>query len=182
MVYIFLADGFEIIEAMAPLDVLGRGGADVRTVGLNGKTVKSSKGVTVEADMSIDEIDMDKCEMIVLPGGLPGAENLLGSEAVSAAIDYAEANGLYMGAICAAPMVLGLKGVLRGTRAVCFPGYENDLLGAEVMGEGHYVVTDGRIITAKGAGASIEFGLALLGALKGYDVSGSVAEKMQCIQ
>lgn len=178
MVYLFLADGFEIIEAMAPLDILRRGGVEVKTVGVMGKTVTCSKGVELKADITIDEVDMDECEMIVLPGGLPGATNLRDSEEVAEIIDRAEAGGLRMAAICAAPMVLGLRGVLRGKKATCFPGYENDLLGADCTGEG--VVTDGRVITGKGAGRSIEFGLALLTALKGKAAADEVAGKMQC--
>ncbi len=178
MVYLFLADGFEIIEAMAPLDILRRGGVEVKTVGVTGKRVSCSKGVEVTADITIDEASMDGCEMLVLPGGLPGAENLAASEALSDMIDEAESAGVRMAAICAAPMVLGLKGALRGKKATCFPGYENKLLGAECTGEG--VVTDGRVITAKGAGRSIEFGLALLAALKGRAAADAVAAKMQC--
>lgn len=178
MVYLFLADGFEIIEAMAPLDVLRRGGVEVKTVGVTGKTVTCSKGVELKADITIDEVDMDGCEMIILPGGLPGATNLRDSEQLSDIIDCAEANGLYMAAICAAPMVLGLKGVLRGKRATCYPGYENDLLGADCTGEA--VAADGRVITGRGAGVSVDFGLALLAALKGKAAADSVAEKMQC--
>ncbi len=180
MVYLFLADGFEIIEALAPVDVLRRGGVDVQTVGLFGKTVTCSKGVTVTADITIDQVNMENCEMIVLPGGLPGAEHLRDSAEISDIIDYAEANGIYMAAICAAPMVLGLKGVLRGKKAVCYPGYEDQLLGADIMGEDYGVATDGRVITGRGAGVSIDFGLALLGALKGYDKAAQVAAKMQC--
>lgn len=182
MVYLFLADGFEIVEAMAPLDVLRRGGVDVQTVGLFGKTVVCSKGVELRADITIGEVNMEECEMIILPGGLPGAEHLRDSEEISDIIDYAEAHGIYMAAICAAPMVLGLKGVLRGKKAVCYPGYENDLLGAEVMDREYGVAADGRVITGRGAGVSIEFGLALLGALKGSDCAQTVAEKMQCPQ
>ncbi len=179
MVYLFLADGFEIMEAMAPLDILRRGKVEVKTVGLFGKTVTCSKGVEVKADITIDQVEMDKCEMIVLPGGIPGATNLRDSDEINDIIDYAEAHGIYMAAICAAPMVLGLKGVLRGKKAVCYPGYENDLLGAECMDPEYGVVTDGRVITSRGAGASIEFGLALLTALKGVEAADSVAEKMQ---
>lgn len=178
MVYLFLADGFEIVEAMAPLDILRRGGVEVVTVGVTGKTVVCSKGVEVKADITVDEVDMNGCEMIILPGGLPGATNLRDSDEVGDLIDEAEANGIYMAAICAAPMVLGLRGVLRGKRATCFPGYEKDLLGAECTGEG--VVSDGRVITGKGAGRSIEFGLALLAALKGTAAAEAVAAKMQC--
>lgn len=181
MVYLFLADGFEIVEAMAPLDILRRGGVEVKTVGVLGKNVVCSKGVEVKADITIDQVDMKGCEMIILPGGLPGAEYLRDSEKIEEIIDYAEANGIYMAAICAAPMVLGLRGVLRGKKAVCYPGYEKELQGAQVMDSGRYgVVTDGRVITGRGAGVSIDFGLALLTALKGRKAAEAVAGKMQC--
>ncbi len=178
MVYLFLADGFEIVEAMAPLDMLRRAGADVKTVGLFGKAVKCSKNVELKADITIDEVDMNRCEMIILPGGLPGAENLRDSDEIGEIIDAAESNGIFIAAICAAPMVIGRRGVLRGKRATCFPGYEDELLGAECTGEG--VVRDGKVITAKGAGRSIEFGLALVEALYGSAKAQEIKAKIQC--
>lgn len=178
MVYLFLADGFEIIEAMAPLDMLRRAGAEVQTVGLFGKTVKCSKNVELKADITIDEVNMENCEMIILPGGLPGAEHLRDSEEIAEIVDYAESNSLFIAAICAAPMVIGQRGVLRGKRATCFPGYEDELLGATCTGEG--VVRDGKVITAKGAGRSIEFGLALVEALFGKNKAEEIKGKIQC--
>lgn len=178
MVYLFLADGFEIVEAMAPLDMLRRAGAHVQTVGLFGKKVRCSKNVEVTADIGMDEVNMDDCEMIILPGGLPGAEHLRDSEEIGEIIDTAERNGCFIAAICAAPMVIGRRGVLRGKRATCFPGYEDELLGAECTGEG--VVRDGRVITAKGAGRSIEFGLALVDALYGKAIADVIKSKIQC--
>ncbi|MGN1098517.1 MAG: DJ-1 family glyoxalase III [Clostridia bacterium] len=178
MVYLFLADGFEIVEAMAPLDMLRRAKVDVKTVGLFSRTVTCSKGVELKADLSMDEVDMKNCEMIILPGGLPGAEHLRDSEEIGEIVDYAEASGLYIAAICAAPMVIGRRGVLRGKKATCFPGYEDELLGAECTGEG--VVRDGKVITAKGAGRSVEFGLALVEALCGREKAAEIKEKIQC--
>lgn len=178
MVYLFLAEGFEITEAMAPLDMMRRAKIDVRTVGVMGKNVTASCGVKVEADLEIDEIDMKDCEMVVLPGGMPGSENLRDSEQVSKAVDYAAENGLYMCAICAAPMVLGLKGLLNGKKATCFPGFEDKLIGAEYTGDG--VTADGKVITAKGAGRSVEFGLAIVEALRGKDTAMDVKSKIQC--
>lgn len=178
MVYLFLADGFEIVEAMAPLDMLRRAGAQVRTVGLFGKKVKCSKNVEVTADITMDEVDMKNCEMIILPGGLPGAEHLRDSDEIGEIIDCAESSGIFIAAICAAPMVIGQRGVLRGKKATCFPGYESELLGAEYTGAG--VVRDGRVITAKGAGRSIEFGLALVAALYGNEKADEIKAKIQC--
>lgn len=178
MVYLFLADGFEIVEAMAPLDMLRRAGVDVQTVGLFGKNVVCSKNVEVKADITMDQVNMEDCEMIILPGGLPGAEHLRDSEEIGEIIDYAESNSLFIAAICAAPMVIGRRGVLRGKRATCFPGYENELLGADCTGEG--VVRDGKVITGKGAGRSIEFGLALVEALRGKAKADEIKAKIQC--
>ena len=178
MIYLFLADGFEIVEAMAPLDMLRRAGAEVKTVGLFGQQVKCSKGVELKADITIDEVDMDGCEMIILPGGLPGAEHLRDSEEIAEIIDCAERSSIFIAAICAAPMVIGRRGVLRGKKATCFPGYEDELLGADYTGEG--VVRDGKVITAKGAGRSIEFGLALVEALYGRAKADEIKGKIQC--
>ena len=114
MVYIFLADGFEIIEAMSPLDMLKRAKIDVKTVGVTGKVVTSSCGVQVVSDMEIAEFDFYDVEAIVLPGGMPGTLNLEKSEQVQAAIDYCSKNGRFIAAICAAPSILGHKGLLKG--------------------------------------------------------------------
>lgn len=180
MVYVFLAEGFEEVEALVPVDMLRRAGAEVRTVGVTGKNVTSSHGVTVVADITKDEVVLDgSVELIILPGGMPGSKNLEADAAVQKAIDYCTDNGIYVSAICAAPMILGHKGLLNGRKATCFPGFESDLTGAEITGEP--AVTDGKFITGKGAGAAFAFGAKLVEALYGTDKAKDICSNMQCV-
>ena len=165
MVYLFLANGFEEIEALCPLDLLRRAGVEVTTVGVGGETVLGAHGIPVVADIPEAMYRDSSPEMIILPGGMPGSENLDKSRVVDAALRAAVNTGAFVGAICAAPMVLGRRGYLQGKRAICFPGFENELTGAEIASE--RVVRDGRFITAAGMGVALEFGLALVSALKG---------------
>lgn len=161
MIYVFLANGFEETEALAPVDLLRRAGKNVITVGVDDKIIKGSHGIPVIADTTAEEISIDdSIEMIVLPGGMPGTLNLEKSQCVQNAIDYCVQNNKFIGAICAAPSILGHKGLLNGKKAVCYTGFENQLDGA-IVGNGA-VETDGIFITARGAGAAIEFGLKLV--------------------
>ena len=166
MVYMFLADGFEEVEALCPLDILRRAGVEVTTVGVGGRDmIRGSHGITVQADI-VDVMYRDSNpEMIILPGGMPGSDNLDKSKTVDAALRAGARNGAYLCAICAAPFVLGKRGLLEGKSAVCFPGFEEYLAGASVI-EDKTVVRDGNIITAKGMGAAFEFGLELVRVLK----------------
>ncbi len=168
MVVLFLADGFEEIEALCPLDLLRRAGIETVTVGLGTKTVRGAHGITVQADT--DTLPEGTLDMVILPGGMPGAANLDASDAVSEALARAHAAGGYLAAICAAPMVLGHRGYLGGKKAICFPGFESELTGAEVAADA-LVVRDGNVITAKGMGVALEFGLALVAALRGEDTA-----------
>ena len=169
MIYVFLADGFEETEAIAPIDMLRRAKKEVVTVGVTGKVVTSSHGVPVTADITQDEIQLnDQLEMIVLPGGMPGTLNEEASEQVQAAITYCAEQNRYLTAICAAPSILGHRGLLNGKHAVCYPGFESALTGTEG------VVQDGNIITARGAGVAIDFGLALVAALCGAEKSAEI--------
>ena len=164
MIYVFLAQGFEETEAIVPVDCLRRCGKNVSTVGIGDNIITGSHGITVVADIEDKDIILDSSlEMIVLPGGLPGTLNLEKSAAVQSAIDYCICNNLYIGAICAAPSILGHKGLLNGKKAVCFSGYEQELAGAELQNS--YAVIDDRIITGRSAGASIDFGIKLVEAL-----------------
>lgn len=165
MIYVFLADGFEECEALAPVDILRRGGLTVQTVGVGGKTVTGSHGIPVVCDITEDEAVTDGLRAIVLPGGMPGTLNLEKSNSVQRFIDFSAQNGLIIGAICAAPSILGHKGLLKGKKATCFPGFEKDLLGAEFSDAP--TVADGNIITAFGAGAAFDFGFALLAEITG---------------
>lgn len=170
MVYLFLADGFEEIEALTPVDILRRAGISVTTVGVTGKTVTGSHGIAVSADVSTDEAlamlhDGAIPEMIVLPGGMPGAANLDASEVVDTFIHAAKKANAYIAAICAAPMILGKRDLLKGKKATCFPGFEEYLHGAEHVNT--HTAADGRYITGQAMGAATEFALALVKALKG---------------
>ena len=178
MVYVFLADGFETIEALAPVDMLRRAKIAVTTVGVTGKTVKTSHSIEVNADITVDELNMSDADAIVLPGGMPGTLNLEANNAVQDSIDYCVQNDKYICAICAAPSILGHKGLLKGKEAICFPGFEDALSGAKISE--NYVVTDGKFITARGAGVAVDFGLEIVKALKGSELSQKVRETIQC--
>ncbi len=168
MIYMFLANGFEEIEALCPLDLLRRAGLEVMTVGVGTDTVTGAHGISVLSDMPATHYRDSSPEMIILPGGMPGTTNLEGSDTVQAAISAASRKGAYIAAICAAPMVLGKRGILNGKKATCFPGFEQYLEGAVVDTESA-VVRDGNIITAAGMGAALEFGLELVAVFKGRE-------------
>lgn len=165
MIYVFLADGCEEIEALCPVDVLRRAGIEVKTVGVTGNTVTGSHNIEIKADIAISDAVFDNLEGIILPGGMPGTLNLEKDETVQKFIDFADKNNLLIGAICAAPSILGHKGILRDKKAVCFPGFEEDLVGATVLSVP--AVADGNIVTGWGAGGAFEFSFAVLQALTG---------------
>lgn len=173
MTYVFLADGFEEIEALAPIDILRRASKQVTIVGVTGKTVTGAHGIKVSADVTIDEASRDDIEMVVLPGGLPGADNLQNSPEVREYIALANDTGAYIAAICAAPKILGALGLLKGKEAICYPGFENELKGAVISDK--KVVCDGNIITAAGMGVAIDFALKLVELL----VSSEASEKIR---
>ena len=170
MIYMFLANGFEEVEALCPLDLLRRAGLSVTTVGVGGAdTVIGAHGIAVGADIP-DTLYRDSSpDMIILPGGMPGTRNLDASSTVESALRASRAKDTYIAAICAAPMILGKRGFLEGKRATCFPGFEEYLTGA-ILADTR-VVRDGRIITAAGMGVALEFGLALVAALKGEETA-----------
>ena len=174
MIYMFLANGFEETEAIAPLDILRRAGLSVTTVGIGGKKVTGAHGIVVSADIADAELDLSSApiEAVILPGGMPGTLNLNASPAVHSAIDKAAAEGAIIAAICAAPMILGEKMLLSGKEAVCYPGFEAHLKGARLSDK--KAVRDGNVITAKGMGVALEFGLMLAAALKGDEIYESI--------
>ncbi|MBQ1536759.1 MAG: DJ-1/PfpI family protein [Ruminococcus sp.] len=179
MVYVFLANGFEELEALSPIDVLRRAGVETVTVGVGGKEITAAHGVRFTADITEDQIKLgDAVEMIVLPGGMPGTNNLEASVSVQSAIDFCAANDRYVAAICAAPKILGAKGLLDGRNAICFPGFEGDLRGASISQD--HVVCDGRFVTAKGAGVALEFALKLAALLTSDDKAAALAKSLQC--
>ena len=165
MVYVFLADGFEEIEALTPIDMLRRADIAVTSVSINKtEAVTGAHGIRVFADQTIDNTPIENIDMVVLPGGLPGADNLRKNEKVQSFIDKAYEEKKYICAICAAPRILGEKGILSEKKATCYPGFEKYLTDAKVIPSG--CVTDGNIINAMGMGNSIDFSLALITALK----------------
>lgn len=177
MVYVFLADGFETIEALAVVDMLRRAKIDNENVGVTGKTVKSSHNIEVVADITIDELNISNADAIVLPGGMPGTLNLEASPDVLGAVDYCADNNRYIAAICAAPSIIGHKGLLDGRYATCFPGYEKDLKGA--IHSARLVAVDGKFITAKGAGCSMKFALKLVELLVSKEKAEALESGMQ---
>lgn len=179
MIYVFLADGFEETEAVAPIDIIRRAEKEVVTVGIGSDTVRSSHGITMLTDITDMQVELDeRLEMIVLPGGMPGTLNLEKSPVVQASIDYCTQHDIPVAAICAAPSILGKKGLLEGRKAICFPGFEGFLAGAEVSADS--VVTDGIFTTAVGPGAAIDFGLRLVEILVNDKKAAKVAAGMQC--
>ncbi len=179
MLYCFLAPGFEETEAIAPIDLLRRAKVDIQTVGVGAKTISGSHGIPLVCDLTENEIALnDALEGVILPGGMPGTLNLEQSPVVQKALDYCAANGKLLCAICAAPSVLGHKGLLNGKEAIAFPGFENDLKGAVISKQ--HVVTDGSVITAKGAGVAVDFGLAIVAALKGEAAAEAIRAAIQC--
>lgn len=164
MVYEFLADGFEEIEALTTVDILRRAKIEIQTVSIAAeKNVVGAHGIKVEADITADEMDLDALDMVILPGGLPGALNLQASSVVKATLAYACAHHKFMAAICAAPSVLAGYGYLEGRHAVCNPGFEDKMPGAVL--EHSAVSIDQNIITSRAAGTAHHFAFALLQAL-----------------
>ncbi len=171
MILLLLADGFEETEALVPYDLLCRAKLDVRTVGITGKTVTGAHGIAVTTQLSPRDVT-GTIDALILPGGMPGAKNLDTSSDVDRLIEKTRSDGGRLAAICAAPMVLGHRGLLSGKRAVCFPGFESELTGA--IPSKNRVETDGKITTAVGMGAAYEFGLELISVLSGSETAEAV--------
>ena len=170
MIYLLLADGFEEVEALSPLDLLRRAGKDVLTVSItNERAVRGAHGITVLADLTTEELTCPCDEMLILPGGMPGTRNLDASPVTDRLLDEVLMHGGHVAAICAAPLILGKRGLLRGKRATCYPGFEEELLGAACVSAPF--VTDGKITTATGAGAAVPFGGELVRVLCGEETS-----------
>lgn len=178
MVYFFLADGFEEVEALTPIDMLRRVGVEVVTAGVGKKNITGAHNIIVTSDILASEVVPEKAEMIVLPGGMPGTTNLQSDAHVQNAIDVVSHNDGYLAAICAAPMILGEKGLLRGKVATCFAGFEDKLIGADYTGEP--VCVDGKIITARSAGVALDFAFELVRVLKNDETVISLKEKLLC--
>ena len=206
MIVMFLAPGFEEVEALAPLDLLRRAGLEVVTVAVreaktnqlidklgrlgvsatnlwdDDRTVTGSHGITVTADITEaalpGRLARASLEAVILPGGMPGTTNLDASPVVEKTLELAAAKDAFLCAICAAPLVLGKRGYLNGKRATCFPGFEEYLTGATVGGK---VIRDGKIITAAGMGVAQEFGLEMISALVSPEKAGEIRAAIQSL-
>lgn len=176
MNYVLLAEGFEEVEAITIVDVLRRAQIEVTTVGIGSKTITGTHGIPVVADMCSCEAKAEGLDMVILPGGMPGTTNLGESDKVAQYVDYCVKNDKYVCAICAAPMVLGKLGVLEGKNAVCYPGCEGGLTGANIVKEA--VVVDGKVVTSMGPGTATEFALKIVELVKGKAVSDQVRSDM----
>ena len=177
MVYLLLGTGFEETEAVAPLDLLRRAGVEVLTVGVTGKTVYGSHKIGIEADITIDEMDLTNLEMIILPGGLGGVATARASRKALDALRFAWENDKYVAAICAGPTVLADLGITDGKKATCYPGCEGGM-GSAVLAGNAASVQDGKLITGTSAGCAVKFGLALVEALKGKDAAEAIARQI----
>ena len=177
MVYMLLGTGFEETEAIAPLDLLRRAGVDILTVGVTGKTVYGGHNIGIEADITIDQMDLTDLEMIILPGGLGGVASARASRPAMDALEFAWKNDKFVAAICAGPTVLADLGITDGKNATCYPGCENGMGSAHMIPDAA-CIRDGKLITGTSAGCAIPFGLALVEALKGKEAADTVARQI----
>ncbi len=173
MVYLLLENGFEMCEALAPVDILRRGGVNVTTVGVSGKVIKSSHGVGVTADVELSETDFSEMEMLIIPGGQPGVDNLWENENVRELVLETAKRKIKISAICAAPMILARLGILDGKKCTCYPSC-SDELPKEGFLKDTGVVRDGEIITGRAAGDAFDFSFEILLNLRGEEVTESV--------
>lgn len=176
-VCVFFAMGYEEIEALTVVDLLRRAGVDTQMVSITEELpVTGSHGITVQMDKLFEEVDFEDVDMIVLPGGMPGTKNLEEYEPLMKQLDSFNSRGKYIGAICAAPSILGHRGMLNGKRACSFPEFESHLTGAEVTENGSEIC--GHIITGRGMGCAIDFGLAIVEKLQGQEKAAELADKI----
>lgn len=172
MVYILLAPGFEEAEALVPADLLRRAGLETKLIGLTAAPVPGGQGMQVVPDGTLDQVDLDRAGMIVLPGGSLGVKNLGAEPAVEALVRQAAQRGIWVAAICAAPTLLAQWDLLHGKRAVCYPGLEPRL--GDAQPQDFSVVEAGNIITGRAAGSAFDFGLKLVSVLSNTEKSEEV--------
>lgn len=176
-VAIFLATGFEEIEALTVVDLLRREHVEIDMVSITGeKKAFGSHNIIVETDKIINQLNFSEYDMLILPGGMPGTLNLEANELLMSQVDAFYAQGKLLAAICAAPSIFGHRNMLQGRMACCYPGYEKDLKGANVSLEP--VCVDGKIITSRGMGCAVQFGLKIIEILLGEEVSKELAGKI----
>lgn len=174
---IHLAEGFEEVEAVSIIDLLRRADLEVQMVSMSGKAeVKGAHSITVKADILFEDVNYNDIYMIVLPGGMPGASNLDAHQGLKNQIKQFDQQGKSLAAICAAPMVFGNLGILKGKKVVCYPGFEKYLNGAEVLTVP--VVESGNIITGRGIGTALEFGLKLIEKAVSAEKSRQIAQQI----
>lgn len=178
LIPIFLANGFEEIEALTVVDILRRAKLDAVIVGVGTAVPTGAHDIQLKADMTEDSLDLSSVTAVVLPGGMPGTLHLEASGMVQEAVRYAMEHKLPLGAICAAPSILGHAGYLQGVHAVCYPGFEKDLNGAVIGDSG--VVTDGNITTAAGAGVAVDFALELVRQITSVTTAEDIRRSIQC--
>jgi 4-methyl-5(b-hydroxyethyl)-thiazole monophosphate biosynthesis len=179
MIYLFLANGFEEIEALTTVDILRRAGCNIVTVGVGGKEITGAHNIKVIVDIEESEADTKDLDMVILPGGMPGTLNLEKSKTVQNTVKYCCKNDKYLAAICAAPSILGHMNILKDHEAVCYPGFEKELHAKKIPKKS--VCVSGKIITAKGAGVAVEFALKIVELLFGSDKSKLLRESIQCM-
>ena len=183
MVYAFMADGCEEVEALAVIDLLRRAGEEVELVSIHNKDMtQGSHGIGIKNDVMLKDIFVDAADTLFLPGGGVGTKNLKACEELSKLLVSHNAKGGRIAAICAAPSILGHLGILNGKKATAFPGFEKDLTGAEVLTAPVKVVTDGNITTARGMGASIELGLELVRLLISEEKAQEIGQSVQYLE
>lgn len=177
MIYMFLADGFEEVEALAPLDILRRANAHILTVGVTGEYIKGAHNITVKADIALDDVECEKIDAVILPGGLGGTNNMDNCAEVKKLVQYAADNRKLVCAICAAPSILGKMGLLEGKEATCYPGFEDTFKGGKYLKQS--VVKCENFITSDGMGSAYKFGFEITAALFGDDTAKKIKEQIQ---
>ena len=175
-VVVFFATGYEEVEALSVVDVLRRGGVEVIMAGIDGQEVTSARQITVKMDQKAEDVNYELVDMIVLPGGLPGVDNLFASSLVKEKVLEFKAQNKWVAAICAGPSILGKLGVLEGETATCYPNFEQFLYGATYVTD--RTVVSNKVITGKGAGASFEFALKLLEVIAGKEKAEQIRNSM----
>ena len=173
MVVMILGTGFEPVEAIAPCDILRRGGVEVQLAGIGGTTIEAGHGITVKADCTVEQADFENAEMVILPGGLGGVRSILGCETALNAVKKAYEQGKFVAAICAGPTILAQLHITDGKTATCYPGCEAQMGSAKCVSQD--VARDGKVITGRAAGAAIAFGLSLLEVLRGEETAKMIA-------
>ncbi len=177
MVYMFLADGFEEVEALAPLDLLRRAGSEVKTVGVTGEYITGAHDITVKADIALSDVELKNIDALILPGGLGGTNNMDASSDVKRIVQYAADNKKIICAICAAPSILGKMGLLEGKDATCYPGFEDSFKGGNYIKKS--VVKCDNFITADGMGSAYKFGFEIISELFDEKMAEKIKEQIQ---